>query len=72
MISDMQLVFLILIATTVCFAIPKFRSDLVALCSLLALFLTGHAVNIDTDLADINRDGRISPVDLVLLAQMIN
>jgi len=41
MISDMQLVFLILIATTVCFAIPKFRSDLVALCSLLVLFLTG-------------------------------
>jgi len=41
MISDMQLVFLILIVTTVCFAIPKFRSDLVALCSLLVLFLTG-------------------------------
>jgi di/tricarboxylate transporter len=39
--SEMQLVFLILIATTVCFAIPKFRSDMVALCSLLALFLTG-------------------------------
>jgi len=37
----MELVFLILLATTVCFAIPKFRSDLVALCSLLALFLTG-------------------------------
>jgi len=41
MFTDMQLVFIILIATTICFAIPKFRSDLVALCSLLALFLTG-------------------------------
>jgi len=41
MFSDMQVVFMILIATTVCFAIPKFRSDLVALCSLLALFLSG-------------------------------
>ncbi|MCL2224787.1 MAG: SLC13 family permease [Defluviitaleaceae bacterium] len=41
MISEMQLVFLILAATTVCFAIPKFRSDLVALCSLLALYLAG-------------------------------
>ena len=41
MLTEMQLVFLILAATTVCFAIPKFRSDLVALCSLLALFLSG-------------------------------
>ena len=41
MIGEMELVFIILIATTVCFAVPKFRSDLVALCSLLALFLTG-------------------------------
>ena len=41
MIGDMQLVFIILLTTTVCFAIPKFRSDLVALCSLLALFLSG-------------------------------
>jgi len=41
MLSDMQLVFLILAATTVSFAIPKFRADLVALCSLLALFLAG-------------------------------
>ncbi|MCL2047106.1 MAG: SLC13 family permease [Defluviitaleaceae bacterium] len=37
----MSLVFLILAITTICFAIPRFRSDLVALCSLLALFLTG-------------------------------
>ena len=41
MLSEMEFVFLILFATTVCFAIPSFRSDLVALCSLLALFLTG-------------------------------
>jgi len=41
MFTDMQLVFIILIATTVCFAIPKFRSDLVAVCSLLALYLSG-------------------------------
>jgi len=41
MFSEMQLVFMILIATTVCFAIPRFRSDLVALCSLLALYLAG-------------------------------
>jgi di/tricarboxylate transporter len=41
MIGEMELVFIILLATTVSFAIPKFRSDLVALCSLLALFLTG-------------------------------
>jgi len=41
MLGEMETVFLILLATTVCFAIPKFRSDLVALCSLLALYLTG-------------------------------
>jgi di/tricarboxylate transporter len=41
MFGDMELVFIILLATTVSFAIPKFRSDLVALCSLLALFLAG-------------------------------
>ena len=41
MFSDMNLVFIILLATTACFAVPKFRSDIVALCSLLALFLTG-------------------------------
>ncbi|MCL2589184.1 MAG: SLC13 family permease [Oscillospiraceae bacterium] len=41
MLSEMQVVFLILLATTVCFAIPRFRSDLVAICSLLALYLTG-------------------------------
>jgi len=41
MFSEMQMVFIILIATTVCFAIPRFRSDLVALCSLLALYLAG-------------------------------
>ena len=41
MIGEMELVFLILLATTVCFAIPRFRSDLVAVCSLLALYLTG-------------------------------
>jgi len=35
------MVFLILAVTTVCFAMPKFRSDLVALCSLLALYLVG-------------------------------
>ncbi len=41
MISDMQLVFLILGLTTIGFLIPKFRPDLVAICSLLALQLTG-------------------------------
>jgi len=41
MFGEMELVFFILLTTTVCFAVPKFRSDLVALCSLLALFLTG-------------------------------
>ena len=41
MIGEMETVFLILLATTICFAIPRFRSDLVALCSLLALYLTG-------------------------------
>ena len=41
MFGYMELVFLILIVTTVCFAIPRFRADLVALCSLLVLFLTG-------------------------------
>jgi di/tricarboxylate transporter len=46
----MQLVFIVLIATTVCFAVPRFRSDLVALCSLLALFLTG-AVTVPEALA---------------------
>ncbi|MDQ2085639.1 SLC13 family permease [Herbivorax sp. ANBcel31] len=41
MITDMHLVFFILIVTTICFLVPRFRSDLVALTSLLALFLTG-------------------------------
>ena len=39
--SDMALVFTILGITTISFAIPRFRADLVALCSLLALFLAG-------------------------------
>lgn len=37
--SQMGLVFLILGITTVCFLVPKFRSDIVALISLLALYL---------------------------------
>lgn len=41
MVSEMQLVFIILILTTIGFLMPRFRSDLVALCSLLALFVTG-------------------------------
>lgn len=41
MLSEMELVFAILTATTICFLVPRFRSDLVALCSLLALYLTG-------------------------------
>lgn len=41
MITDMQMVFLILIVTTLCFLVPRFRSDMVALTSLLALYLTG-------------------------------
>lgn len=41
MITDMNLVFIILAVTTVCFLIPKFRSDMVALASLLAIYLTG-------------------------------
>jgi di/tricarboxylate transporter len=41
MLSDMQLVFLILIVTTICFLVPRFRSDLVAICSLLTLLLLG-------------------------------
>ncbi len=39
--TDMQLVFIILMVTAFCFLIPKFRSDMVALASLLALFLSG-------------------------------
>ena len=41
MISDMQLVFVILIITTICFLVPRFRADLVAVNALLALLLTG-------------------------------
>ncbi|MCD8511332.1 MAG: anion permease [Bacillus sp. (in: Bacteria)] len=41
MITDMQLVFLILIITTICFLVPRFRADLVAVSALLALLLTG-------------------------------
>jgi len=41
MLSEMELVFFILVVTTICFLIPRFRSDLVALCSLLALYLAG-------------------------------
>lgn len=50
MSSEMQLVFLIMAATTVGFFIPKFRPDLVALTSMLALFLTG-ILTIDEALA---------------------
>ncbi|MDQ0254749.1 di/tricarboxylate transporter [Evansella vedderi] len=41
MITDMQLVFLILIITTICFLVPRFRADLVATIALLSLLLTG-------------------------------
>ncbi|MFA9556807.1 SLC13 family permease [Evansella sp. AB-rgal1] len=41
MISDMQLVFLILAITTICFLVPRFRADLVAITALLSLLLTG-------------------------------
>lgn len=37
----MQLVFAILVITTICFLIPRFRSDMVALASLMSLFLVG-------------------------------
>lgn len=39
--TDMHLVFVILIVTTVCFLVPRFRSDMVALASLLSLFVVG-------------------------------
>ncbi|ADU28855.1 SLC13 family permease [Evansella cellulosilytica] len=41
MISEMQLVFLILAITTICFLVPRFRADLVAAIALLSLLLTG-------------------------------
>lgn len=41
MLSDMQLVFFILIVTTICFLVPRFRADLVSVAALLALLLTG-------------------------------
>ncbi|MDG5787087.1 SLC13 family permease [Evansella sp. AB-P1] len=41
MITDMQLVFLILAITTICFLVPRFRADLVATIALLSLLLTG-------------------------------
>lgn len=40
MITDMQLVFVILAVTTICFLVPRFRADLVAVSALLALLLT--------------------------------
>lgn len=39
--TDMQLVFFILFITTICFLIPRFRADLVSVCALLALLITG-------------------------------
>ena len=65
MLSDMQSVFLILFATMVCFAIPKFRSDLVALCSLLALYLSG-VISVNESLA-----GFSSSVVIMLAALFI-
>jgi len=65
MLSEMEFVFLILFATTVCFAIPSFRSDLVALCSLLALFLTG-VITVSEALA-----GFSSPVVIMLAVLFI-
>ena len=41
MFTDMQMVFIVLIITALCFLVPRFRSDMVALASLLALFLLG-------------------------------
>ena len=41
MTAEMQLAFLILAVTTICFLVPGFRPDLVAITSLLALKLTG-------------------------------
>ncbi|RXI96154.1 SLC13 family permease [Anaerobacillus alkaliphilus] len=41
MFTDMHLVFLILVVTTICFLVPRFRADLVAVHALLALLLTG-------------------------------
>lgn len=38
--SDMQLVFMILLVTTICFLVPRFRADLVALSALLSLLIT--------------------------------
>lgn len=37
----MHLVFFILVVTTICFLVPRFRADLVAVSALLALLLTG-------------------------------
>nr|WP_235715066.1 SLC13 family permease [Halalkalibacter akibai] len=37
----MHLVFAILLITTICFLVPRFRADLVAISALLALLLTG-------------------------------
>jgi di/tricarboxylate transporter len=65
MFTDMHTVFIILIATTVAFAIPRFRSDLVALCSLLALFLAG-VVSVNEALA-----GFSSTVVIMLAALFI-
>lgn len=39
MLTDMHIVFIILLGTTICFLIPRFRADLVAICSLLVLLL---------------------------------
>ncbi len=41
MLTDIQLVFIILALTILCFLTPRFRSDMVALSSLMALYITG-------------------------------
>lgn len=41
MISDMSFVFIVLLLTTIAFLIPRFRADLVSVCALLTLTLTG-------------------------------
>lgn len=38
--SEMQMVFLILLVTTICFLVPRFRADLVAVCALISLLIT--------------------------------
>lgn len=68
MLGDMQLVFLVLIVTVICFFVPRFRSDMVAAGSLLTLYLVG-VLNVNEILAGFSNSVVIMMVALFIIGE---